>query len=350
MKKFIMASMVLALVGALVLPMVLTSGTAEAWWWSSSKPAVACDTEVLEVIAVEGINPAGKTIGVYNDGTGRLWWKTKDNVSWLSTSPSWGSSTGEVDSVKLLINSKSLAPGGYDATITVSNMWSSSDYVTVQVHLVVVEPVVKGPIMIGMEGIWPWSPDNEYSGTSASLIVGPEGLSDLSNAGIEIKDCFELALDMDIEAGIITGGTLSGSGDLPSANILGGQVLSLETLLGPMGALLGDNYLVVLLTDTGEQYGGMLLTDIQGLLNGIPDILDLFASTPSSSQGIEAMSQGITIPLGPIMELMPKLLPLMEDLLPVLLPIIEPIAGFIPPVIVVMPADLLMELMELIMP
>jgi len=342
--------MVLALLGALVLPTMLTSGTAEAWWWSSSNPSVACDTEVIEVIAVEGINPVGKAIGVYNDGDGRLWWTVKDNVSWLSASPSWGSSTGEVDSVKLSISSKYLAPGGYDATVTVSNALSRSDYVTVQVHLVVVEPVVKGPIMIGMEGIWPWSPDNEYSGTSASLLVGPEGLGDLSNAGVEIKDCFELALDIDFNANLITGGTLSGSGDLPSGNILGGQVVGFEVMLGEMGALLGDNYIIIFLTDTGEQYAGMLLTDIDGLLSGIPDILDLLESTQSSSQGIEAMSQGITIPLGPIMELLPKLLPLMEDLLPVLLPLIEPIASFIPPIVVVMPADLMWELMNLIMP
>jgi hypothetical protein len=330
--------------------MVLTSGNAEAWWWSSSKPAAACDTQVLEVIAVEGINPAGKTIGVYNDGSGRLWWKTRDNATWLSTWPTWGSSTGEVDSVKVSINSKSLAPGEYDATITVSNAWSRSDYVTVQVHLTVVEPDVKGPIMIGMEGIWPWSPDNEYKGTSASLLLGPGGMEDLSNAGVEIKDCFELALDIDLDAGLITGGTLSGSGDIPSGNILGGQVVGLEAMLGELGALLGDNYIVMFLMDTGEQYAGMLLTDIDGLLNGIPEILDLLGSTSSSSQEIEAVSQGLTIPLGPIMELLPKLLPLMEDLLPVLLPIIEPIASLIPPVIIVMPADLMLELMELIMP
>lgn len=355
-----MVSLVLALLGAFVLPVLLTSGTADAW---GCNPRVDVGTDHLEFTAIKGVNPAAQTIEVCNQDCGTLWWKVSDDARWLSASPSWGTNRGEEDFVQINVNSKNLAVGEYDAIIKVSNIWRSSDYMTVQVHLTVVEPMVKGPIMIGMEGIWPWSPDYVYDGTSANLLLAPCnggvgpipielpcGFEDLSGAGIEVKDCWHMSLDVDLAAGMITGGTLSGNGDLPSGEVEG-YLLGLDALLP--GVDLGDNYLVVLTIDAGDQgilnYLGMLLTDIGGLLDAIPDLMNMLGST-SSSSGIEAMNQGIVIPLGPVMDILPKLLPLMEDLLPKLLPLIQPIAGLIPPVIVIMPTDLMMELMALLMP
>jgi len=94
----------------------------------------------------------------------------------------------------------------------------------------------------------------------------------------------------------------------------------------------------------------MLLADIDGLLDAIPNLMSMLGSSSASSTGIEAQNQGIIIPLGPIMDILPKLLPMMEDLLPKLLPLIKPIAGLIPPVIVIMPSDLMGELISLLMP
>lgn len=356
--------MVVALLGALIVPALASPAIAEAWTICS--PRVACDTSYLELAAIKGVNPGAKTIGISrSQGTcGTLWWTVSDNAGWLSVSPSWGTNNGETDIVQLNINSKNLAVGYYCATVKVANLWRSSDYKTVEVWLVVTEPVVKGPIMIGMEGIWPWSPDYVYDGTSANLhlmpcgFVNPDGteypcdFEDLSDAAIEVKDCWHMSLDVDLAAGIVTGGALSGNGGIPSGQIIGGQLLSLSGLLP--GVDLGDNYLITLMIDAGDQgilyYGGMLLSDIDGLLDAIPNLMSMLGSSSASSTGIEAMNQGIVIPLGPIMDILPKLLPIMEDLLPKLLPLIQPIAGLIPPVIVIMPGELLVELMSLLMP
>jgi len=364
LRKIIFLGMVVALLGALIVPALASPATAEAW--TSCSPRVDCNTTYLEIAAIKGVNPDAKTIGVSRSkGTcGTLWWTVSDNAGWLSVSPSFGTNNGETDLVKLNINSKNLAVGEYCATIKVANLWRSSDYKTIEVWLLVAEPVVKGPIMIGMEGIWPWSPDYVYDGTSANLrlmpcgFINPDGteypcgFEDLGDAAIEVKDCWHMSLNVDLTAGMITGGALSGNGGLPSGQIIGGQIQSLSALLP--GFDLGDNYIISLMIDAGDQgilnYAGMLLSDIDGLLAAIPNLMSMLSSSSASSTGIEAQNQGVVIPLGPIMDILPKLLPMMEDLLPKLLPLIKPIAGLIPPVIVIMPGDLLVELMSLLMP
>lgn len=87
-KTALMTSIIVALLAAMVLPALTPSGTAEAW--SLPKPRVGCDTQELNFTAIKGVNPDSQTIGVYNAGTGTLWWKVYDNASWLWVWPGLG--------------------------------------------------------------------------------------------------------------------------------------------------------------------------------------------------------------------------------------------------------------------
>ncbi|MFO8011276.1 MAG: hypothetical protein R6U89_10775, partial [Dehalococcoidia bacterium] len=169
MKKIALISLVLAVLAVLVMPALAPSGEAEAWGWRSTNPEPGCDTTELNFTAIEGVNPSNQTIGVFNAGDGTLWWKVSDDASWLSTWPSFGSSRGETDTVKVSVNSKRMAPGNYTASIKVAKAWGSGSTITIPVNLEIIEPQVMGPIMIGMEGIFPWSPDDVYKGMSLSL-------------------------------------------------------------------------------------------------------------------------------------------------------------------------------------
>src|SRR4030042_98075 len=125
--------MVVALLGALIVPALASSATAEAW--TSCSPRVACNTAYLELAAIKGVNPDARTIGVSrSQGTcGTLWWTVSDDAGWLSVSPSWGTNNGETDIVQINVNSKNLAVGEYCVHVKVANLWGSRGYTTIEV-------------------------------------------------------------------------------------------------------------------------------------------------------------------------------------------------------------------------
>ena len=362
MKKVILLSLVLALMVAMVVPQ-----SAMAWSWST--PKVGVDTTVLNFTAIEGVNPSNQSIGVYNAGGRTLYWTVTDNAWWLSVWPSVGSSRGETDNVKVTINSKNLPAGEYHATITVKKTFSS-DKKYVSVNLTVVEPERLGPIMIGMEGIFPWSPEDEFKGLSLSLLT-KDGLLDLSGAAVEIGSTF----DMDIDRGEFDGyrtpitGSISGGEGIPS-----GQILQGSTLM-PLGALLGliiypppdinSSHAMLLSIDTSgdglmdESYMGMLIGDVGELLDllpilmgmlGMPDEEAIVELTGPNGQLMGLGINGAVIPLDPILQILPCLLPIVSDILsnPDIIAIIKDISGIIPPVVVIMPQSLMLELVLLL--
>jgi hypothetical protein len=71
--------------------------------------------------AVQGGNsPASQTLSVSNSGDGTLSWSVSDNQSWLTVSPSSGTSTGETDAVTVSASVSGLTAGTYNGTITVT--------------------------------------------------------------------------------------------------------------------------------------------------------------------------------------------------------------------------------------
>ncbi len=69
---------------------------------------------------VSGANPPSQTLQISNSGGGTLSWSVSDDQTWLSLSPSSGSSTGETDDVTVSVTIAGLAVGAYTATITIS--------------------------------------------------------------------------------------------------------------------------------------------------------------------------------------------------------------------------------------
>ena len=105
-----------------------------------------------------GSNPANQTLGVSNTGGGTLNWSVLDNQTWLSLSPTSGSSTGETDNVTVSVNTAGLADGTYNATITATGNASNSP-VTVPVTLNIAPPATSGPMLFtsgttGNNEIW----------------------------------------------------------------------------------------------------------------------------------------------------------------------------------------------------
>lgn len=70
---------------------------------------------------IEGDPLASDVFTVTNVGNDTLNYNISDNVSWLSVTPSSGSSAGEPDPITINYSPESLAIGHYDATITVSS-------------------------------------------------------------------------------------------------------------------------------------------------------------------------------------------------------------------------------------
>ena len=67
-----------------------------------------------------GANPPPQTLEVWNSGRGSMNWTASKNASWLTLSPTWGSSSGEHDQITVSVNISGLASGTFSATITLT--------------------------------------------------------------------------------------------------------------------------------------------------------------------------------------------------------------------------------------
>ncbi|MFB3041779.1 MAG: hypothetical protein ACE1ZS_08320 [Candidatus Poribacteria bacterium] len=93
-----------------------------------------------------GPNPSNQTLRISNSGGGTLNWSVSDNQSWLSLSPTSGSSTGETDTVSVRVNIAGLSDGTYNATITISASGATNTPRTTSVTLIV-DPASSIPIL-----------------------------------------------------------------------------------------------------------------------------------------------------------------------------------------------------------
>lgn len=75
---------------------------------------------------------------------GPLNYSVADNVSWISVSPSYGSSSGEEDTVTIDYSTAGLAPGQYTGIILVSDPKASNNALRITVNLTVWPPPVPG--------------------------------------------------------------------------------------------------------------------------------------------------------------------------------------------------------------
>jgi len=106
---------------------------------SAYEPIIQLSTSTLTNSCNEGENAPQKTFTVSNSGNGTLNYSITDNVTWLSCSPSSGTSTGEADTDTIHVNfsSSGLGADTYTATITVSDPNATNDPQEIDVTLTV---------------------------------------------------------------------------------------------------------------------------------------------------------------------------------------------------------------------
>ncbi|HDD25193.1 MAG TPA: hypothetical protein ENF52_07135, partial [Chloroflexi bacterium] len=95
-------------------------------------PALCKSTSSLDF----GTSATTKTFEVWNCGGGTLSYTISDDRTWISVSPTSGSSTGEHDTITVTVNRSGLSPGHYTGTVTIDPNYGANQTVTVSMDVV----------------------------------------------------------------------------------------------------------------------------------------------------------------------------------------------------------------------
>jgi hypothetical protein len=102
---------------------------------NQAPPTMQVSPESLSFSTTVGSSPASKTVAVTNLGSGTYTWTATSSASWLSTTPTSGSSGA---TVTVNVNSTSLAAGTYTGTLTISSSTAAYSPYVVTVSLTVI--------------------------------------------------------------------------------------------------------------------------------------------------------------------------------------------------------------------
>jgi len=109
----------------------------------SSQPSLSFTPSSLTFTATQGgVNPPPQTLEVWNSGGGSMNWTAFEDASWLTLSPTSGSSSGEHDQITVSVNISGLSSGTYSATITLTGEGTSNSPQYIPVNLQVNPPLV----------------------------------------------------------------------------------------------------------------------------------------------------------------------------------------------------------------
>jgi hypothetical protein len=124
-----------------------SGGTAPAVKWDTLRltpaggvPTINRSPATLAPSCNQGTNAANQTFTVANSGAGTLNYSISDNVTWLSCTPTSGTSTGEADTITVSYSTSTLGAGSHNATITISDANATNNPQTIAVTLTVVAP------------------------------------------------------------------------------------------------------------------------------------------------------------------------------------------------------------------
>jgi hypothetical protein len=107
---------------------------------TAAVPTITLSTASLSPTAAMGTSPANGSFTVSNTGSGTLNYTISDNATWVSESPTSGSTTGPANTITVSYSTASLAMGSYPATITVSDPNASNNPRTISVTLTITRP------------------------------------------------------------------------------------------------------------------------------------------------------------------------------------------------------------------
>lgn len=132
-------------------------------------PAISLSTVALAPNVSAGSNATAASFSVSNTGAGTLSYSLSDDMSWLTLSPTSGTSTGEADTIGVTYSTAALSPGTYTGTITVacSGTCTNSGQ-TIAVSLTVTAVGVLGSLHANISGAQGLSASNWVWATYAS--------------------------------------------------------------------------------------------------------------------------------------------------------------------------------------
>ncbi|NLE60558.1 MAG: hypothetical protein GX616_19605 [Planctomycetes bacterium] len=160
-----------------------SSGTGPTVKWdtfrilaSPATPAISRSPSTLSPSCNQGSDAAGQTFTVQNTGGDTLNYTISDNVTWLSCSPTSGTSTGEADTITVTYSTSSLSAGTYNGTITISDPNATNNPQTITVTLTVNS--AKQTVEEDFESMPSWSSSYDGSwGSAASWSIVSGGQS-----------------------------------------------------------------------------------------------------------------------------------------------------------------------------
>lgn len=103
-------------------------------------PIITLSIASLSPSCFIGENATSQTFGVSNSGGGTLTYTISDDVAWLTSVPSSGTSTGETDTITVNYSTSGLDVGTYTATITIEDPEASNTPQIISVSLDVTPP------------------------------------------------------------------------------------------------------------------------------------------------------------------------------------------------------------------
>ena len=119
-------------------------------------PTIFRNPSTMTFNTVAGTNPPSQMLQISNSGGGTLSWSVSANQTWLSLSPSSGSSTGETDEVTVSVNIAGLAVGQQSATITISAAGATNTPLMTVVTLTIAPPppmILHSPVAMSFIGV-----------------------------------------------------------------------------------------------------------------------------------------------------------------------------------------------------
>jgi hypothetical protein len=404
MKKVFLVSLIMVLLGALVVPAIAAPAPAAALNYTSTMTCSPTSLNFRVYLGVPtyllGFIPLddGQTLTLTH--TNGAWWDTiagwsaTDDADWLNEVnadfqiANWGTISGnnQGSMIVRVDTDKLSAAGTYTATITITISTCGTTKIEVPVTVNVITPKVEGPICIGADkellknvlGDEIFEAENAYSGEILNLLTNPQNISDMQ--AISTAGPWNMSLLLGPESDQvwpILGGnvTLNGTGYDIKAN--SGTVGSFAGLMDLMTGVLtvpdgfdwGNNYVMLFTLKTGGRTGtlymGIVLGEVGKLLDLLPSLTGLFATeepeatdlggAPSANNVVNGAgnaepSTELTIPLKPILEMLPTLMPVLSPLLEnqTLLSLLAPLMNALPPIMVLMPFKVITDLSGLL--
>jgi probable HAF family extracellular repeat protein len=110
-------------------------------------PVLSVNPTSLSPICLKGRNAASQSFTVQNSGGGTLSYTVSDNATWLSVTPTSGTSTGEQDIITVSYATSGLSSGEHNATITISAPGATGTPKTIGVILFVKPPSI-APVLL----------------------------------------------------------------------------------------------------------------------------------------------------------------------------------------------------------